>query len=76
MVQTFFVIYLCIAVFVSLLVCFTEEVSVKPLKNQNFLKKETAFESISYIEKLLPFPFHTPPLHVNPGGARASIMNG
>ena len=42
--------------------CFTEQVSLQPLTNYNFLTKETAFESISSTEKLLPFPIHNSPL--------------
>lgn len=68
-------IYLCITIFVGVLACFTEEVQVKPLKNQNCPITETAFESVSYTEGL-PFPFLTPPPHMTPRGLRAtSTMN-
>lgn len=53
--------YLYIAIFVGLLICFTLEVHMKPLENQNYSITETALESMSYVEEFLPFPFI--PLH-------------
>lgn len=58
----------------GLLVCFTE-VLMKSLKNQKFIVKEIAYESISSMKGLPPFRFHTPLPNPNCRGARASMMN-
>lgn len=66
--------YFCTAIFMGLLVCFTE-VLMKPLKNQKFVTKEIAYESISSMKGLSPFCFHTPLPNPNCRGTRASMMN-